>query len=137
MKKILLIMIVGIFTFGLATGCGKDKKEEEKKKEEEIKANTSADVIKDQEIGVFKMENTSLVYDKGTTAFETTVTNTSSEDKNLTEFKIIVKDEKGKEMITLTGYVGSVIKAGETKIINSYCGEDLTKAKSVEYIVID
>lgn len=135
MKKILLIMIVGIFTFGLTTGCGKDKKEE--KKEEEIKANTSTDVIKDQEVGVFKMENTSLIYEKGTTVLETTVTNTSSEDKNLTEFKIIVKDSKGKEMITLTGFVGSVIRAGESKIINSYCGEDLSKAKSIEYIVID
>ena len=131
MKKIML----GIFAISLITGCGCEKKEEAPSNDD-VKVNTNEGVIKDQTVDVFKMENTSLVYDKGTTLLETTVTNTSNTTQYLKEFEIKVLDANGKEMTTLTGFVGSSIEAGETKVINSYCGEDLSTATSITYTII-
>ena len=136
LTKILLVMLVA--TMITTTGCGKKENKEDKKgTEEETKVNTNTDVIKDQTIDVFKFENTSLVYTEGTTTLETIVTNTSSEDKMLQEFKILVKDSNGNEMITLTGFIGDTLKAGESRVINSFCGEDLTQATSIEYTVVE
>ena len=131
MKKIL----IGIFAISLITGCGCSKKEEAPSNDD-VKVNTNEGVIKDQTVDVFKMENTSLVYDKGTTLLETTVTNTSNTTQYLKEFEIKVLDANGKEMTTLTGFVGSSIEAGETKVINSYCGEDLSAATSITYTIV-
>ena len=132
MKLIKKIMI-GLFTIGLITGCGSPKIEEP---EEEIKSNTNKGVIKDQQIEVFEMKKTSLIYENGRTTLETTVTNTSDKDEYLKEFEIKVTDESGNEIITLKGFVGEVIKAKESRVINSYCGEDLSTATNITYTII-
>lgn len=131
--KIIKIMLISIFTISLVTGCGCEKKEE--KPNEDVKVNTNEGVIKDQTVEVFEMKNTSLVYENGRTLLETTVTNTSSEEQYLKEFEIKVMN-KEEVMVTLKGFVGSSIKAGETKVINSYCGEDLSSATSITYTVV-
>lgn len=133
MKKVTIGIIMGVFTIGLITGCGCSKKEEP---QEDIKINNNEGVIKDQTVEVFELKNTSLIYENGNTILETVVTNTSSKDEYLEEFKIKVTDASGNEMITLTGFVGEVIKAGESKVINSYCGEDLSTATNITYTVI-
>ena len=133
MKKVTIGIIMGVFTIGLITGCGCSKKEEQ---QEDIKINNNEGVIKDQTVEVFELKNTSLIYENGNTTLETVVTNTSSKDEYLAEFKIKVTDASGNEMITLTGFVGEVIKAGESKVINSYCGEDLSTATNITYTVI-
>ena len=133
MKKITLMALIALTTVTLVTGCGKDN---EKDKEKLPQANTNEDVIKDQTVESFSFENTSLVYYEGTTTLETVVTNTMDTDQTLQEFQIIVKDKDDNVMITLVGFVGSTIKAGESKVISSNCGEDLTKAASIEYVVV-
>ena len=133
MKKVTIGIIMGVFTIGLITGCGCSKKGEP---QEDIKINNNEGVIKDQTVEVFELKNTSLIYENGNTTLETVVTNTSSKDEYLEEFKIKVTDASGNEMITLTGFVGEVIKAGESKVINSYCGEDLSTATNITYTVI-
>ena len=133
MKKVTIGIIMGVFTIGLITGCGCSKKGEP---QEDIKINNNEGVIKDQTVEVFELKNTSLIYENGNTTLETVVTNTSSKDEYLAEFKIKVTDASGNEMITLTGFVGEVIKAGESKVINSYCGEDLSTATNITYTVI-
>ena len=132
-KKVTIGIIMGVFTIGLITGCGCSKKGEP---QEDIKINNNEGVIKDQTVEVFELKNTSLIYENGNTILETVVTNTSSKDEYLEEFKIKVTDASGNEMITLTGFVGEVIKAGESKVINSYCGEDLSTATNITYTVI-
>ena len=133
MKKVTIGIIMGVFTIGLITGCGCSKKGEP---QEDIKINNNEGVIKDQTVEVFELKNTSLIYENGNTILETVVTNTSSKDEYLEEFKIKVTDASGNEMITLTGFVGEVIKAGESTVINSYCGEDLSTATNITYTVI-
>lgn len=132
MKKLIKIMLIGITTISLITGCGCSKKEEIEKSN----TNTNEGVIGDQTVEVFELKNTSLIYEKGTTKLETTVTNTSKKDEYLKEFEIKVTDKDGNVMITLKGFVGEKIKAGESKVINSYCGEDLSNATNITYTVI-
>lgn len=132
MKKI----IISILILGLLTGCGCSKQETNTNPQEEIKSNTSEGIIKDQQVEVFEFKNTSLVREENNTVLETTVTNTSSTDQYLEEFKIEIKDKDGNIMETLIGFVGDKLKAGESKVINSYCGTDLTTATDIVYTVI-
>lgn len=132
MKKI----IISILILGLLTGCGCSKQETTTNPQEEIKSNTNEGIIKDQQVEVFEFKNTSLVREENNTVLETTVTNTSSTDQYLEEFKIEIKDKDGNIMETLIGFVGDKLKTGESKVINSYCGTDLTTATDIVYTVI-
>ena len=126
-------IMIELFTIGLITGCGSSKKEEQ---QEDIKVNNNEGVIKDQTAESFEFKKTSLIYENGTTTLETTVTNTSDSDQYLKEFDIKVLDASGNEMITLKGFAEEVIKAGESIVINSYCGEDLSTATNITYTVV-
>ena len=133
MKKIVnisMILLIGLF---LLTGCKNNKENE---KQPNIKANTNEDVVKNQQLENFLFENTSLVYEDGTSTLQTTVTNTSNETTYLSEFIIYVKDKDGNEIITLRGFVGDKLKAGEKRTISSSCGDDLTNAASISYEVV-
>lgn len=133
MRKLInmsLVLLIGLF---LLTGCGNKEKENE---ETDTKVNTNENVVKDQTLENFKFENTSLVYEDGTSILQTVVTNTSTETTYLTEFKIHVKDEYGVEIIELTGFVGDSLAAGESRTITSSYGDDITKAASITYEVI-
>lgn len=132
MKKVLLIGMMGVLA--LATvGCGCDKKKKEEEKDVKVVENTEKDVIKDQEVEVFKMTNTSLVYDGSLSTLVTDVTNTSTETQYMKSFDIIVKDKDGQEMLTMLGYIGEEIPGKETRTITSNTDMDISKAGSVEY----
>ena len=138
MKKKLIMTLSLVLVLGLAAGCSCSKKKENKKSNEKqpvIKTNTEPEVIKDREVDGIKLTNSSVITTDGVTEITTSVTNPTSEDYHLDEFKIIVKDKNGDVMITLPGYVGDVIKAGETRTIRSSVSMDLSTAKSVEYEV--
>ena len=134
MKKILGITLSTLLVMGIVTGCGCKKKEKEVK-EPEVTVNIEKDVIKDQEVDGIKMTNTSLTTVDGISTLITTVTNNTKADYMLKEYTIIIKDAKGSVIATIPGYVGSTIKAGETKTIDSSTNADLTGAKSIEYEV--
>ena len=133
MKKTIKVLLIGIFTISLLTGCGCSKKEE--KPQDDVKTNTNEDVIKDQLIDGITMTNTSMVTTNKTTKLTTSVTNNTDKDYRLDEYMIIVKDEEGKEIVRIPGYVGDTIKAGETRTISSSVDIDLSKAASIEYEV--
>lgn len=132
-KKIgLVLLCTMIISVPLITGCGcskKDKKVETPK----VTTNNNEQVIKDQEVGVFKLMNTSLVYKDGTSTLLTTVTNTSKETQYIKSFNILVKDSSGNVMITLLGYIGEEIPTGDIREITSSTNLDLSKAASIEY----
>lgn len=133
MKKVLIFTFIGISVISLMTGCGCSKRE--KKEDVEI-VNTNEEVIKDREVDTFRFENTSLIYKSGTSTLQTTVTNISESDQDLQEFEIIFKDKKGNEIATLTGYIGGNIASMESRVITSYCDENLGDARSVEYKIL-
>lgn len=132
MKKVIIGMILMIFTISFMTGCGCAKKQTK----EVVKTNTNENVIKDQVLEVFAFTNTSLIYGEGKSTLETIVTNISEEVAYLSEFKIHIKDENDNEIIELIGFVGEKLQPKESRLITSYSIEDLTTATSISYEII-
>lgn len=139
MKKIINITLMLLVCLTLVTGCGKDKSKNEDKKDDNkttVEVNNNEEVTKDQNIEGITITNTSLVYEDGISYLKATVTNNTGSDYELNEYKINVKDNNGNIIVTMPGYVGSVIKNGESKTVNTMISEDLSKAYSIEYEVV-
>ena len=146
MKKKFLTILSAFLVVGLATGCGckksgktaeeKKNAEEEKKKTEE-RYNTNEEVIKDQEVEGLKLTNTSLVSTEYSATLVTSVTNPTSSDIDVRIFYIHVKDKDGNEIVTLQGYVGGKVPAGETREITSSVDRNLDDAASIEYELVE
>ena len=139
MKKIINITLMLLVCLTLVTGCGKDKSKNEDKKDDNkttVEVNNNEEVTKAQNIEGITITNTSLVYEDGISYLKATVTNNTGSDYELNEYKINVKDSDGNIIVTMPGYVGSVIKNGESKSINTMISEDLSKAYSIEYEVV-
>lgn len=134
-KKILLVVIIGILTTAIATGCF-GKKKEENNNQEIFNPNTNQGVISDKTVDVFELKNTSLIWNGNSTDLETTVTNMSDEDAYLKEFKIHVYDENNNEIATMIGYVSAMIKAHTSRVMSTGHYANLTNAAKVEYEVI-
>ena len=136
MKKVINISLMLLVCLTLVTGCGKNNnRDNNKDSKSDMKVNTNDEVIKNQNIDGLEITNTSLVYENGLSYFSATVTNNTGSDYELNEYRINVKDSEGNIIITIPGYVGSIIKNGESKNINSQVTEDLSKAASIEYEV--
>ena len=134
MKKIINVSLMLLVCLTLVTGCGKNnEKDNNKDSKTDIEVNTNDEVIKDQNIDGIEITNTSLVYENGLSYFSATVTNNTGSDYELNEYKINVKDNEGNIIVIIPGNVGSIIKNGESKNINSVVTEDLSKAASIEY----
>lgn len=134
LKKLLGVLLV----VGLVTGCGCSKKDDNKgneNKQPDVIVNTEEDVIKDQTFEGLTFTNTSLTVVDGISTLMTQVSNDTGSDYTLDEFTITVKDSEGNIVTTLPGYVGDVIRNGETRTINSSIDIDLSKASSIEYSV--
>ena len=139
MKKIINITLMLLVCLTLVTGCGKDKSKNEDKKDDNkttVEVNNNEEVTKDQNIEGITITNTSLVYEDGISYLKATVTNNTGSDYELNEYRINVKDNDGNIIVTMPGYVGSVLKNGESKTINTMISEDLSKAYSIEYEVV-
>ena len=139
MKKIINITLMLLVCLTLVTGCGKDKSKNEDKKDDNkttVEVNNNEEVTKAQNIEGITITNTSLVYEDGISYLKATVTNNTGSDYELNEYKINVKDNDGNIIVTMPGYVGSVLKNGESKTINTMISEDLSKAYSIEYEVV-
>ena len=139
MKKVINITLMLLVCLTLVTGCGKDKSKNEDKKDDNkttVEVNNNEEVTKAQNIEGITITNTSLVYEDGISYLKATVTNNTGSDYELNEYKINVKDNNGNIIVTMPGYVGSVIKNGESKTVNTMISEDLSKAYSIEYEVV-
>ena len=132
MKKFKTLTFITIISLLLTTGC--DSKKEEAKKDE-VKSNTNTNVIKDQQVEGLSLTNTSLTTSNGQSTLVTVVSNPTTEKIAVKSFDIIIKDKDGNILITLLGYVGEEIPAGESRTITSSAEIDLTKATSVEYTI--
>ena len=93
---ILVIVSAVIVTIGLLFKNKENKIDDESG----YKTNTNENVIKDQQIGDFNITNTSLNYKDGNSVLRVSVTNTSSQELSLQEFKIHVYDSEHNEMVT-------------------------------------
>lgn len=126
MKKIMILSLSMLF---LLVGCG--KKEEIKEPNKDIETNENE--ISDKVLDDFSFTNTSIVKENGVSTITIQVTNNSNEDKNIEQFKIIIKNKDGEVVKQTIGYIGGVIKSKETKTIITSIALDLTDAYDIEY----
>ena len=136
MKNNIKKALLAIFALTLVTGCGCAKKDNKKDNtKDDVKVNTEENVIKDQTFEGLTFTNTSLTTTNGVSTLITEVSNSTGEDYTLEEFTITIKNKDGEVITTIPGYVGDVIKNGETRTINSSIDIDLSNASSIEYSV--
>ena len=136
MKKQIKILLALLLAATLVTGCGCTKKDNKKDNtKDDVKVNTEENVIKDQTFEGLTFTNTSLTTTNGVSTLITEVSNTTGTDYTLDEFTITIKNKDGEVITTIPGYVGDVIKNGETRTINSSIDIDLSNASSIEYSV--
>ena len=126
MKK---VMILSLTTLFLLVGCG--KKEEIKEPSKDIETNKTP--ISDKVLDDFSFTNTNIVVENNHSTLTTQVTNNSSEDKSIEQFKIIIKDKEGNVMKETIGYIGGVIKSKESKTIITGVNMSLTDTYDIEY----
>ena len=136
MKKQIKSLLALLLVATLVTGCGCTKKDNKKDNtKDDVKVNTEENVIKDQTFEGLTFTNTSLTTTNGVSTLITEVSNSTGEDYTLEEFTITIKNKAGEVITTIPGYVGDVIKNGETRTINSSIDIDLSNASSIEYSV--
>lgn len=143
MKKFLCLGLVAISTLTVFAGCGKKQEknnDDTKSSDEPIveeKNNTNEGVIGDKEMSGLKFTNSSLVYDSNNSKLMTKVTNTTSEDIYVRVFNINVKDKDGNLIVSLLGYVGDVVPAGQSRDIESNVDMSLQNAYNIEYEIVN
>ena len=130
MKKIVLSSIFMLLVLGLITGCGCNKKEEIK--ENGIKENKNKEVLKEQIVDGFKINNVSLITEGEMSTFNATVTN-QQEEQYIKSVDIIIKDKDGNIYVTLSGLIERKLKKNESQMINGSTNLDLNEAYSVSY----
>lgn len=136
MKKQIKGLLALLLVATLVTGCGCTKKDNKKDStKDDVKVNTEENVIKDQTFEGLTFTNTSLTTTNGVSTLITEVSNSTGSDYTLEEFTITIKNKDGEVITTIPGYVGDVIKNGETRTINSSIDIDLSSASSIEYSV--
>ena len=147
MKKNIIIM--GLVSILLVTGCGCTKNEENKPNEnqnvneptpEKPVDITDKEMTKDQTVDVLKFSNTKINYNGIMTTFDSEVTNTSDEDIILSPVVayITYENEVGEEKtLTMDIYFGEKLKAKETRSTSNNVDIDLRKAKKIEYKIVE
>ena len=130
MKQILISSISLLLVLGLITGCGCNKKEEIK--ENGIKENKNKEVLKEQIVDGFKINNVSLITEGEMSTFNATVTN-QQEEQYIKSVDIIIKDKDGNIYVTLSGLIERKLKKNESQMINGSTNLDLNEAYSVSY----
>ena len=123
-----LVIIIVLFLFSLKND------ESEKKIIKSTKITVNAEnVVKEQIVSGLKFKNISMVVNESITILKIDVENTTKKDVEVEEIIINVKNKKGKIITSLTGYVGGIVKAKETKKITNTSDVDLSNAYSLEY----
>jgi len=120
---LLTIVIVGIFIFT-------NDKEKTKPVKNTTKAITDSEIIKDETFGGLQFTNTTFIKEGDLYTLSIDVTNPSDNEINIEKVKIVMKDKDKKENTTLLGYIGSPMKAKETRTITASTRADLSRVKS-------
>jgi hypothetical protein len=93
--------------------------------------NVSPGIIHDRQVGVFSVTNISCTYDGSLSTLICTIENTSEQAVSLKNFTLILQDEKGKDILTMLGYVGEYVDKGEVRTITSSTDMNLSEATAL------
>lgn len=126
---IALLLIVVAITIAI---FAKPKKEKNINEDAPVKV-TSKELKKSQTVKGLTFKDFDMVVSDGITNLNIKVENKTSKDIEVEDIIIHVKNKKGKEIVKLTGYVGGMVKAKETREIINTTDISLKEAYSVEY----
>lgn len=126
---ILIILVIALILFSKSND---QKVVTDTKKKHETTANTSAELISEEEFEGLKFSNISLITKDGYSTFTSDVTNTTSVDSTIQDVNIVLKDKNGNVVITLRGNIGEGLKASETRTITASIKDELKSVTSKE-----
>lgn len=98
-------------------------------------SSTESGYLIDQTVSGLSFENPTLEVSNGISKYTVEVTNDLEEVYSLKNINIIFKDESGKEIETLLGYIGDTLEVGETKLIDASIDTEITDITTIEYVI--
>lgn len=136
-KPLLIALIVVLVLIVLLTiyfGFAK-KNETSINTGEKVTAITAEGIVKEETLEGLKFSNVVLIKKDKMYTMTIDVNNPTNQEVSVNSVNITLKDKNGTELITLLGYIGDPLKAGETRTITSVTSVDLSKAVTKEISV--
>lgn len=139
------ILIITLVYCALLCGCGKPKTiidDTITNSDGTLKetVNTNANVIKEQTVGGIKLGNVNLINTNYSAVLTVDATNTTDRDIKLEYFKVYLKDENGKDILSNPNYiivpVSGTIKVGETMKLTSNIDRSLQSVFALTYEIV-
>ncbi len=137
-KLLIVIIVILLIIWVIVVANSGNKAGVTPKNQKEATQNTTAEALEAGKAGQLNITKVSLNSDSQKTSFEADVTNPTDSAIQAEAINIILKNSKGEEIVTLTGYLGSSIAAFETKHISTTMERNLTKEKitKIEYQIV-
>mgnify|MGYP004495820943 CR=1 FL=1 len=91
----------------------------------------TTELLKEQQVENFTFKNTSLTEKK----LMVDVLNTDDSNSNISTIDVTYLDREGKEITTVSSYIGNTIKPHESKKLVVTTDEDLSNVYSIKYTI--
>lgn len=137
-KKVLLLLTIGtLFIFGCSCSIkNNDGENDGTSNNNNAGFITNENVIKEKEIDGIILENTTFHYENGVTTVVTKVTNNKETEFLLNNYKIVVTDESGVLLASLTNEINlTLAPKEEVSYPMTFSDIDTSTAANVEYFI--
>ncbi|MGE5456091.1 MAG: hypothetical protein ACM3O4_03200 [Ignavibacteriales bacterium] len=130
-KKIMKSLLIVCLVVVLVTGCKSNKNNDE-----HVDTNPDSSIVSGATIEGLKIGQLSIVYQNKISRLVANVQNTNPNDYTLRVISVKLYNKEDELLIDTTGYIGTTIKANETKQLIIEVTDDLKSAARVEYSII-
>ena len=131
MRKIMKGLLLACLMVVLVTGCGKAAN-----KNEHVDTTPDSAILAGATIDGLKIGQLSIVYQNNVSRLVANVQNTNASDYSLRVISVKLYDEEDQLLVDTTGYIGTTIKAKETKQLIIEVTENLKSASKVKYSIV-
>ena len=125
---LIIIVAISISIFSNKNGAANKNK---------VVANTNSGIVENEEYKNLKFSNATLVKENNQYTLTMDVKNDNKENFTDKQVDIILKDKKGKTIITLLGYIGDNLKPGETRTITASISADVDLSKATDKEIVE
>jgi hypothetical protein len=130
-KKIIKSLIIVCLLVVLVTGC-----REKQNNNEHIDTTPNSSIITGKTVDGLKIGKLSIVYQNNVSRLVANVENTNTGDFKLRVISIKLYDKENNLLVDTTGYIGTTIRAKETKQLIIEVTDNLKSATRVEYSIV-
>ncbi len=92
-------------------------------------------LIPNQSVEGLSFENANIKTENGISKYTVEIINDLEESIELKTIEVVLKDEKGKILTSLIGYIGNSIESGDSKILEASIDEEINSIPKVEYLI--